>query len=52
MDSIRKHVQDSLNKVRDKKAAGKVKAKGDSKKTDAKKKETSKKEEPQQKRFH
>ena len=52
MDSIKKHVQDSLNKVRNKKAAGKVKAKGDSKKTDTKKKATPKKEEPQQKRFH
>lgn len=52
MDSIKKHVQDSLNKIRDKKAAGKVKAKGDGKKTDAKKKEAPKKEEPQQKRFH
>lgn len=52
MDSIKKHVQDSLNKVRDKKAAGKVKAKGDGRKSDAKKKEAPKKEEPQQKRFH
>ena len=52
MDSIKKHVQDSLNKVRDKKATGKVKAKGNSKKTDAKKKVASKNEEPRQKRFH
>ena len=52
MDSIKKHVQDSLNKVRDKKAAGKVRAKGDGRKSDAKKKEAPKKEEPQQKRFH
>lgn len=52
MDSIKKHVQDSLNKVRDKKATGKVKAKGNSKNTDAKKKVASKNEEPRQKRFH
>ena len=51
MDSIKKHVQDSLNKARAAKA-GKVKAKTNAKKADAKTKEAPKKEEPKQKRFH
>ena len=51
MDSIKKHVQDSLNKVHAKKKTS-VKAKGDAKKPEAKKPEKSKKEEEKPRRFH
>ena len=50
MDSIKKHVQDSLNQVRQKKVSGK--AQNDKKKSGAKKNEAPKKEEPKQRRFH
>ena len=51
MDSIKKHVQDSLNKVRAQKKAS-VKAKGDAKKPRAKNPEKGKKEEEKPTRFH
>ena len=50
MDSIKKHVQDSLNKVRQKKVNGK--AQSEKKKSGAKKNVAPKKEEPKQRRFH
>ena len=51
MDSIKKHVQDSLNKVRAQKKAS-VKAKGDAKKPRAKNTKKKKKEEEKPTRFH
>ena len=50
MDSIKKHVQDSLNKVRQKKTAVKTKTDGKAK-TDDKSKEKPKTDEPKPKKF-
>ena len=53
VDSIKKHVQDSLNRVRKNVNTPSKKKTTDKKsKADDKKKETPKKEEPKQKRFH
>ena len=56
MDSIKKHVQDSLTKARKKGNEAQKSKKSAVKKTEPKKetpkKETPKKEEPKQKRFH